>query len=147
MRTSLKGKIAALCGLAITAALAAPAAAQFGGPPAPPNTGVPLYTSMMGGQGQGKVTVVIDPPKGQVCYLMNVTGLENITAAHVHVGGPGENGGPVVPMEAPSEGSSGGCAPIAADLAEKILANPGGYYVNVHTRAQPTGAIRGQLMK
>ena len=147
MRSSSKGYLAALCGVTMLGAMAVPAAAQFGGPPAPPNTGVPLYTAMTGGQGHGNVTVVIDPPKGTVCYLMNVGGLANVTAAHVHAGGPGENGPPVVPMETPEDGTSGGCAPIAADLAAKILANPGGYYVNVHTRAVPTGQIRGQLMK
>jgi hypothetical protein len=37
--------------------------------------------------------------------------------------------------------------PITADLATALLGNPAGYYVNVHTRGQPGGAIRGQLAK
>jgi hypothetical protein len=141
MRIPVKGTIAALGILAI----AGPAAAQFGGPPPPPNTGVPLYAKLTGGKGQGQVTVVVDPPKGTACYIMNVSGLEAVTAAHIHIGGPGENGRPVVNMEAPGEGSSGGCVAVAADLSAALLANPGGYYVNVHTRALPGGAIRGQL--
>ena len=143
MHVLSKGTLAAL-GLI---ALAAPAAAQFGGPPPPPNTGVPLYAHMTGGDGQGNVTVVIDPPKGTVCYLLNVTGLEGVTAAHIHSGEAGQEGRPVVPFDNPEGGTSGGCAPIAADLSAAILGSPGSYYVNVHTRAQPTGAIRGQLMK
>jgi hypothetical protein len=128
-------------------AIAVPAAAQFGGPPPPPNTGVPLYAKMVGGQGEGNITVVVDPPKGTACYLMNVTGLENVTAAHIHIGGPGEDGRPVVPLDAPTDGSSGGCAQVTDQVAQALLANPGGYYVNVHTRALPNGAIRGQLSK
>jgi len=138
-----KGTLAA-CG---ALALAAPAAAQFGGPPPPPNTGVPLSAALDGGIGQGQITVVVDPPKGTACYIMNVSGLEAITAAHIHVGGPGESGRPVVPLETPEDGSSGGCAPISADVAQALLGNPGGYYVNVHTRQFPDGAIRGQLAK
>lgn len=128
-------------------ALAAPAAAQFGGPPPPPNTGVPLYARLAGGSGAGTVTVVVDPPKGTACYLLNVGGLADVTAAHIHTGGPGETGGPVVTLDTPEGGTSGGCAQVSAELAAALLANPGGYYVNVHTRAFPAGAIRGQLTK
>lgn len=137
--------------IAVTAAalaaatLAVPASAQFGGPPAPPNTGVPIFATLAGGNASGQATVVIDPPKGTMCYMLNVRGLEDVTAAHIHLGGPGETGAPVVTFEAPADGASGGCAPIAADLSSALLANPDGYYVNVHTRGQPGGAIRGQL--
>lgn len=128
-------------------ALAAPAAAQFGGPPPPPNTGVPLYADLKGPLGHGQVTVVVDPPKGTACFIMNVSGLSQVTAAHIHTGGAGETGSPVLPLEAPTEGASGGCQPVAADLAQALLGNPAGYYVNVHTAAAPGGAIRGQLTK
>ena len=128
-------------------AVAAPAVAQFGGPPPPPNTGVPLYTRMTGGSGSGAITVVVDPPKGTACYIMNVAGLDNVTAAHIHTGGPGETGAPVVNLEAPEGGTSGGCAQVTPEVSAALLANPGGYYVNVHTSAFPGGAIRGQLSK
>jgi len=141
MKTLTKATLAGLGMLA----LAAPAAAQFGGPPAPPNTGIPLYATMTGGSGHGQVTVVVDPPKGTACYLMNITGLEGVTAAHIHVGGPGENGRPVVPLETPEGGTAGGCAQVTPEVSAALLANPGGYYVNVHTSAFPQGEIRGQL--
>jgi hypothetical protein len=102
---------------------------------------------MTGGAGEGHITVVVDPPKGTACYLMNVGPLDNVTAAHIHVGGPGENGRPVVNLEAPDDGTAGGCTPVSAELAAQLIGNPGGYYVNVHTRAFPAGAIRGQLEK
>jgi hypothetical protein len=143
MHTLVKATLVGLGALAV----AAPALAQFGGPPPPPNTGVPLYAKLTGGKGQGQITVVVDPPKGTACYIMNVSGLDGITVAHIHTGGPGETGRPVLTLDTPEDGSSGGCAPVSAELSAALLANPGGYYVNVHTRALPTGAIRGQLGK
>jgi hypothetical protein len=143
MRILTKAALATLGALAI----AVPAAAQFGGPPPPPNTGVPLYARMTGGAGGGNVTVVVDPPKGTACYIMNVWGLQDITAAHIHKGGPGETGAPVVPLATPTDGTAGACVPVTAEVSAALLANPGGYYVNVHTRAFPQGAIRGQLSK
>ena len=143
MHAFVKGTLATLGMLA----LAGPAAAQFGGPPPPPNTGVPLYARMTGGAGAGNITVVVDPPKGTACYIMNVTGLDNVTAAHIHKGGPGETGAPVVPLATPTNGTAGACAQVSAEVSAALLENPGGYYVNVHTRAFPQGAIRGQLSK
>jgi hypothetical protein len=146
MHPFTKGTVAALAASAF-AILAAPAAAQFGGPPAPPNTGIPLHAPLKGPLGQGNATVVVDPPKGTLCYMINLAGLDQVTAAHIHLGGEGETGRPVVTLETPDGGTSSGCQDIAAPLSEAILGNPGGYYVNVHTAQQPQGAIRGQLRR
>jgi hypothetical protein len=127
----------------------------FGGPPAPPNTGVPLNATMVGfaevpgpgdGAGSGRVTVVVDPPKGRLCYMFfGVTTSAAPTAAHIHTGAAGASGGPVVTLQAPASGSSSGCQEITADLAQALVRNPAGYYVNVHSAQFPQGAIRGQL--
>jgi hypothetical protein len=118
--------------------------------------GRPFTTTMTGEQeapgpgdpdGQGTARVVVNPGTGEICYELTVTNLDNVTAAHIHEGEPGEPGDVVVPLEAPVDGSSGGCISVDRELALDILKNPENYYVNVHTSAYSAGAIRGQLSR
>ena len=139
------------CALTLVAPIvfgAAPAAAQFGPPPADFPDMVnhnPVFNADLGSRGSAAFAGVLDPATGRLCYMINVPGLDQVTMAHIHKGAAGENGAPVVPLTAPTGGSSNGCATLAPDLVKAIVANPGGYYVNVHTAAFPGGATRGQL--
>jgi hypothetical protein len=97
--------------------------------------------------GSGTATVVLDPDAGSACWTLSVADIDPVTVSHIHVGAAGANGGVVVDLDLDGfEGSSEGCND-AADKAslEAIIANPAGYYVNVHNEAYPGGAIRGQL--
>ena len=52
----------------------------------------------------------------------------------------------VVPLTAPgADGNSDGCTAAQTSLIDEIIANPAGFYVNVHTKEHPGGAIRAQL--
>jgi hypothetical protein len=96
---------------------------------------------------KGTAVLRIRKDAGMICYRLHV---ENVTlpttAAHIHRGGAGVNGPVVVPFTAPgADGNSSGCAPADAALIDEILGNPPGFYVNVHTKEHPAGAIRSQL--
>jgi hypothetical protein len=68
------------------------------------------------------------------------------TAAHIHQAPAGVAGPVVVPLPTPdASGMAKGCITVQRSLVEAILANPAGYYANVHTTDFPAGAIRGQL--
>jgi hypothetical protein len=133
--------LAACAGLALPAAAAAP---------------VKMQTQLTGGaevpgpgadKGMGEATLTFDSDKAQVCYMLHSMGTDTPTMAHIHKGAAGVAGGVVVPLTAPANGKSEGCAPLAADAMADIIAHPADYYVNVHTAAFPKGAIRGQLGK
>ncbi|MBW3645984.1 MAG: CHRD domain-containing protein, partial [Actinobacteria bacterium] len=92
--------------------------------------------------GTGFATVFVE--QDQLCYDINVLDIAPATAAHIHEGAVGESGPPVVPLEPPSaEGAVDGCAPADAELLQRMAANPGGFYVNVHNDEFPEGALRG----
>jgi len=38
-----------------------------------------------------------------------------------------------------------GCVPASTTLIGAIAANPSGYYVNIHNKQYPGGAVRAQL--
>lgn len=79
-------------------------------------------------------------------------------AAHIHPGAAGVAGGVLVPVVGLSAGApivmADGTAnlnlsgsTISQDQATQIMANPAGFYFNVHTPVNPGGAVRGQLAR
>jgi CHRD domain len=95
----------------------------------------------------GTAVLRVRKAAGLVCYRLRAANITlPATAAHIHKGAAGSNGPVVVPLTAPgADGTSSGCATVAASLIDDILANRSGYYVNVHTKEHPAGAIRAQL--
>ena len=83
--------------------------------------------------------------KERVCYKLEVKRIKPATDAHIHRGGPKVAGPVVVTLKAPTDGSSEGCTAISKKLSKKLREHPWHYYVNVHNKPYPEGAIRGQL--
>lgn len=95
--------------------------------------------------GFGVATVMLDSDTGEVCVRLRVYNIRPATAAHIHVGGPTVAGPVVVPLPAPTSGSSSGCVLVTRSVVQRIIDNPGNHYVNVHNAQFPAGAVRGQL--
>lgn len=131
---------------AVTALLAAPVLAGAGGVAAVPlNNGQETTDAKFGGS--GSFTWWVDG--SDICYDLSVRRLTSPAfAAHIHgVADRRVAAGIVVPLVPPAEatGTSSECVGVEAGLLAAIVANPGDYYVNVHTTAFPGGEVRGQL--
>jgi hypothetical protein len=117
--------------------------------------GTVLVASMTGGQEPdggdpdafGFAKIVVNPQLSQICFRISVANIAPATASHIHQGGIGVEGPVVVPFVAPdAEGLVNGCVVVDPALAQAIIDNPSGYYVNVHNPDHPAGVVRGQLM-
>jgi len=92
-------------------------------------------------------------PNSRICWAITADNLAQIptTAAHIHRGTAGLNGGIVVtltPPNAPAAGNPGtssGCTTASTAIINQIRMDPTSFYVNVHNGNFPNGAIRGQL--
>jgi CHRD domain len=118
----------------------------------------PVETSATG---EGEFTV---PANSTMKYRVNVTGIMNASAAHIHMAKEGENGDVVADLlnTPTSKGKDTAYGMIfRGNLSDSSLKGPmqgktiddlaaamdsGDIYVNVHTAAHPDGEIRGQIV-
>ena len=96
--------------------------------------------------GSGFAVVRFDRTSGTVRYALVTRDINPPVAAHIHRGGA-DIAGPVVIDFGPTfvNGAAAGSVTAPLALIEEIIANPAGFYVNVHNADFPAGAIRAQL--
>jgi hypothetical protein len=116
-------------------------------PSGPSQQGVKLTANLQpvqGATGSGSATVRVRLGGVSLCYTLTVTGLKDVTAAHIH---RVSTGAIVVPLTAPTTGTSGGCQTVDKALLREIAQTPEAFYVNVHTVSYPNGQVQGKLSR
>jgi CHRD domain len=95
--------------------------------------------------GSGTAVIKLEPSKGKVCFTLTWKKIDTVTASHIHKGAKGTAGNIVVAFFGNPPAKHSGCVKAAKSLIQAIEKKPSAYYVNVHTKKYPAGAIRGQL--
>jgi CHRD domain len=93
----------------------------------------------------GVAFVTFDSGRGEVCFSISYT-LDSLTStetnAHFHAPAPpGVNAGVIIQL--PPDNPKNGCAPVPDEHIGTLFA--GLWYINIHTRNNPGGEIRGQV--
>ena len=135
-RRAVVVSVLALASIAAQAATVNLKAALKGSSEVPPNTSV----------GTGMLTATLDTTTNEFKYHVTFEGLTGAaTAAHFHgPAAPGANGAPQLPVKmSPVVSPIDGTATLTPAQAKELLA--GKWYINIHTKANPGGEIRGQL--
>src|SRR5215204_552132 len=96
--------------------------------------------------GSGTAHVALITSEDKLCYSLETSDIKPATKAHIHQGTASERGPIVVELDPPPEDrTSSGCADVSPALIRALLEKPQSYYVDVHNKEFPHGAIRGQL--
>ncbi|WP_131742191.1 CHRD domain-containing protein [Actinomadura roseirufa] len=112
---------------------------------------IPAADGKRTGDPDGRATGTVRPHGAMLSWGFSWSSIAPPTIGHVHRGARGANG-PVAAdlFEAPaglppSVTGLAGMSPVSAGLSQRIAAEPGGFYTNLHTAEFPGGAVRGQL--
>lgn len=95
--------------------------------------------------GTGRVVVRLRPATHTVCARARWHRIGTPTMAHIHRGRAGVSGDVKIDLSGSVTGGAHCARGVHRALILRILAHPRRYYFNIHTRAYPAGAIRGQL--
>jgi hypothetical protein len=91
--------------------------------------------------GSGTITVVMDR---SISGTVTTTGVAG-TAAHIHIAAPGENGPVIFPLNKTAENVWSVGPGVRLNDVQYEAFKLGNLYVNVHSAANPSGEIRGQI--
>lgn len=134
-----------------TAAAAAPADdAQTGAvvEPGPNNRielTVPMVDILTGNRAAtGTIGMTMDRVTGEICFGIETTGIAPPYPAHIHRGELGVKG-PIAVDFTPQSDVGLSCTNVPPKNVQAILANPAGYYAEMHDAVNTALTIRGQI--
>jgi hypothetical protein len=97
--------------------------------------------------GSGEAAMSLDTVSHELTWDVTFQGFSSdVVAAHIHgPAQPGQNAGVVIAFPKSPTSPIHGSAKLTEEEQNQLMA--GAYYVNIHTKNNPSGAIRGQLLE
>jgi hypothetical protein len=96
-------------------------------------------------QGSGLGILNVDLVTGEIAGTLLIAGLPDVTATHIHKGAVGEDGGVVIPLTGDNTVRT-----VSKDTklepAQLTAYVDGNLYFNIHTKENPKGEVRGQII-
>ncbi|KAK1177405.1 CHRD domain-containing protein [Streptomyces sp. NBS 14/10] len=111
---------------------------------------VPTQGGPAVGDRDGGAVALVKVKGDRVTFALSWNGIDRPTLGHIHQGAAGFNGEVKVglfttPMPNTVQSAAGQTSVTDAALAKRLRTDPTGFYVNLHTKEFPGGAVRGQL--
>jgi hypothetical protein len=102
------------------------------------------------GDPNGSATGIVRVQGDRITFAFSWKGISAPTLGHIHQGVAGVNGDVKVPLfttPMPDGVNAAAGAVTVSDpaIADALRADPSGFYLNLHTKEFPGGAVRGQL--
>ena len=146
------GCIAALLVIALIA-IAGCGGSGSSTPSSAPSQPLHLYRVRLAGRAEipkgaanGSGYAIIAVHRGSVvCWRFVLHGFLNATVAQIHIGSNGRAGRVLQPLSTGPRLRHRGCIQTSPTAVTAIERAPSNYYVDVHSRLYPAGAVRGQL--
>jgi hypothetical protein len=91
----------------------------------------------------GYAVLALSADMSTLSYRVLTADLISVTAAHIHEGAVGQNGGVLIDLAPGASGPISGTTSVTAEQVAKLLS--GNTYVNIHTARHGSGEIRGQV--
>jgi hypothetical protein len=108
-----------------------------------PMTGNSKMTSSMSGSAKAKLT--LNTSKNTLCYSITSMGLVNMTEAHVQMTSTEKDVVVMNPKKINSQSPT--CMKVNHQVLTGLISHPLRYSFMIHTKADPNGAVMGNLMK
>lgn len=93
--------------------------------------------------------ITLNDVSGLISWNLQYSNIVTPTDMHIHTGAFGVSGGVLIPL---GVGGTGGAGQLINTITygtlgniTSVLANPAGFYLNIHNGTFPAGAVRGQF--